>query len=299
VRRWVIGLVLAMLAAVACNVLTGVNDLGVVPACDGCDAASPPPDERDASDAAPADATVDASVPSYCIGIVFYARLDGTFATAEGIAADAPPDASFDAGRFGTAPTIAGDASTLYYPTTAGVAYPQAEGSVAMWFRPLWSTGQQAATRSYFKPAGDKAFAVTNNAGPQILDYGSPRGMGATNNNLDASYTEAMLAPSTWKAGWHDRDWNHFVASWRRVPSLIEFTLNGGGAVDGGVMHVETTNAWAPQLPADGGFFRFASAATPIDGAIDDLAVWNRVLLPAEVSAIYSSSQSLGDACKL
>jgi hypothetical protein len=298
VRRWVVGLVLATLAAVACNALTGVNDLGVAPACDGCDAASPPEGGADASDAAPADAMLDASLPSYCIGIVFYARLDGTYTTAEGIAAAAPPDASFGAGRFGTAPTIVGDASTLYYPTSTGVAYPQAEGSVAMWFKPLWSTGQQAAPRSYFKSVRDKAFAAANNAGPEIGDFATMRGMGASNNNLDASYTEAILATSTWKAGWHDLGWNHFVASWRRAPSLIAFTLNGGG-VDGGVMHVETTNAWEPQVPADGGFFRFASAATPIDGAIDDLAVWNRVLLPAEVNAVYSSSQSLGDACKL
>ena len=297
------GLLLATLAAFACNALTGVDDLGTADDADAGDSAPPSRLDDSGLDVADAVTVVDASVPSYCRGLRFYARLDGTFTSAEGIAADSPPDASFTTGRFGKAATILGEAGTVFYPTSAAVYYPQAEGTVAIWFKPTWSTAQ-VALRSYFKPSLDKVFSATNNAGPQVLDLGTSKGMGATNFNADASSTEAILPCASWKAGWNELGWNHLVTSWRRSPSLLSFTLNGGrtyGGVDGGgdaaAMHAETTSYWDPQVP-EAGILRFASAGNPVDGSLDELAVWNRVLPPDEVQALYASSVSIGDACK-
>jgi len=301
-RHWRIGLVLATLAAFACNALTGASDLGIADECDACDAGPPPGSDDaglDASDAMVVADAADAAVPSYCAGIVFYARLDGTFTSAEGIAPDAPPDASFGIGKFDAAATILGDAGAIFYPVGAKDPYPQAEGSIAMWFKPTWSS-TQTAVHLYFKPATDKLYAATNTVGPQIVDFGATRGLGLTSNNVDASFTEALLPPATWKAGWHELGWNHFVASWRRTPSLLAFTLNGGATdagADGGVTHVETTSPWYPQAAA-AGFLRFGSAGNPIEGSLDDVAIWSRVLPPDEVQAIYASTQSIGKACR-
>jgi hypothetical protein len=95
---------------------------------------------------------------------------------------------------------------------------------------------------------------------------------------------------------WKDLDWNHFVETWRESPSLVTFTLNGGGA-DGGA-HRETTTTWSPAFPAPI-YFRVDSPTAPTDGNFDEVTVWSRPLAPEEASALAAAGAPTGDVCGL
>ncbi len=289
---------MALLAPAACNALTGASDLdtklepGGAPT--GCPSCAPPPPPPPAAVDACADAV---APPSFCAGLVFYARLDGTTTSAEDDVASSfeggAPEIAFDAGKFGGAGVFVGTSSATYWDATR---YPAAVGTVAMWVKPTWSWPPPAGGIGYilFKPTPTRA--------PSPLVAGPAFGADTIGLNADVKHPDGggagVIAPAAAVAPrWHDLDWNHVVMTWDRpgAPTL-GIAVNGGGA-DGGSMGFSTTAAWTADVAAV--WFRLSSPSAPAEALLDDVALWNRVLDAAEIAAIHASAAPIGDACGL
>jgi hypothetical protein len=296
------------LAAIACNALNGAADLDVAAPCVGCEVADAPTSDQRAvvvPEAGAADASVDAPPdvfvrPSFCAGIVMYARFDGTLVTAQGLAPDAPPVHSFVPGRFGDGVLLNGTNTALYYVEGVpplGVHYPKDEGSAAMWLKPTWAW-PTAVDRVVWKPVADRT-VNTAAAGPSIRSRGvPPLFFGSSNSepgssgiNEDVGGTAAELAPY-WKT-----DWNHLAETWSRSSPTITFTLNGAEG-DPTITRRETDAGWTAQSPLVQ-YIRFSSNSVPADAAYDDFALWDRSLSLAEIQAMYGANKSLGELCGL
>jgi hypothetical protein len=313
-------------AVAACNALTGASDLAIDDACatDACEAGLPPragdptagtppgappgtppgtPQtgldaglDGGAGDASPQkDGSADANPPTYCGGIVFYARFDGALTTAEGVEAEAPlPPVTFGAGKFGKAVLLSGTSAGVFYPVGGGLTYPAAEGTVAMWVNPSW-TYPSTKDRTFFKAPANRDYVNTNNGGPELGARDGQRDLGLYTHNAVGSMTTAMIPKPDVEPVWKDLGWNHLVAAWRLAPSYLAVSLNG--ATSGAVGHVTSTAAWTAQAPA--AYMRVGSDVGTPDASFDDVAVWNRILSEAEVHALYASAVPIGDACGL
>lgn len=297
------------LAALACNAITGAADLDVAPPCALCALDAATGDEGQpapVSEAGAMDAGVDAppdvivARPSFCAGILMYARFDGTLVTAQGLAPDAPPVTSFVPGRFGDGVLLTGVNAALYYvegAPPAGVHYPKDEGSVAMWLKPTWAW-PPTVDRVVWKPVADRT-VNTPASGPSIRSRGAaPAFFGSSNNepgiaavNEDVGGTGAELAPY-WKT-----NWNHLAETWSRSSPTITFTLNGAEG-DPTITRRETDAGWTAQAPTVQ-YIRISSNSVPADAAYDDFALWDRSLSLAEVQAMYGANKSLGELCGL
>jgi hypothetical protein len=293
-------------AALACNAITGVGDLGAgdLP-CDGCtDAAIDAVTDRAVNEATVTDASVDAvdappdtfTRPSYCTGNVFYARFDGTLTTSQGVAPDQPPATAFVPGRFGQAAAVVGK-NALYYPQgDGGFVYSKSiEGTVAMWVRVPWNWPSNV-DRVVWKTMPDRVNA-SSNSGPHMRADVSEGFFGSSNSlsdggNINAGAPVAQLAPY-WKAS----AFNHLAETWSQSAPTITFTLNGA-MENAAVTRRETSTPWTPEFP-NVGFLRLSSDAFELDGTYDDFALWNRALSLAELRALYLSEKALGDTCGL
>jgi len=309
-RRQRIAVLAAMgvpLAALACNALSGAADLTVESPCDGCAQVDAPSGDEQAVvvPEAGADGAVDAATkdvvvapPSFCQGIVMYARFDGTLTTAQGIAPESPPVTTFVPGRFGSGALLTGANGALFYVEgDAGVPYPRNEGTIAMWLKPQW-TFPSTVDRVVWKPVADRT-GNPNSCGPHMrTNVVAPGFFGSSNSepvaiggSEDVGGTFAELTPF-WKT-----DWNHVVETWSRSSPTITFTLNGATG-DASVTRRETDAGWTPQFP-NVAYVRLSSNATPDDAAYDDVALWNRPLSLAEIEAVYGANTPLGDLCGL
>ncbi len=236
--------------------------------------------------------------PSFCDGIVMYARFDGTLTTAQGVSPDAPPANTFVPGHFGTGVLLTGPGSGMYYAVgDGGVPYPRNEGTFAMWLKPQW-TWPPTVQRIFWKPVGDRAIVSANASGPIIIAQVMPGSFFGGYNNEPATSTitsaggnAAEFSPY-WKA-----NWNHVVETWSRSAPTISFTLNGADG-DASVTRRETGGSWVAEAPAVA-YVRLASGQFPSDSAYDDVVMWSRSLSLAGIQAVYGAGMPVGDLCGL
>jgi hypothetical protein len=295
------------LAALACNALTGVSDLALDPCVGGCgdgDAiASEGGGNRDSKDGAidrdpdanliATDAGIDAAArPSYCDGVIVYFRFDDSLKAANGITPDQPPNISFGPGKFGT--SALSTAALYYVQGDGGVDYPVAlEGSMATWFKPQWAwpTSDQ---RVFWKLVPDRTVLGVASA-PYLQNL--PTFFGSTADVNDGGTTTAGDTPSVLTPSWKALDWNHLAETWSKSSPTLTFTLNGASD-DPTHTRRESNEAW-DVVSSTIGFLRVGSNTYPLDGYLDDFALWKRVLSLTEIQALYSAPQSLGDTCGL
>jgi hypothetical protein len=287
--------VIALASAAACNALTGVGDLTTAPA-DASDAVPDAASESSTGDdgghVEEAGPDVKPPRPSYCTGIVFYARLDGDLKTSSREDVTPPrPNETYDAGKYDGSVLVTTPNGAAYWATDGGFVYPQSAGTMALWFRPNWAF-PSASQRNLGKPVLDQSTGA-NTCGP-ALEITSA-GVGISNTNSGGAATVAGIATADAGASWVDRGWNHLAGTWHLSPPKLTFTLNGGG--DGGAIHAESTATWAPQFAGTVAFFRLDSPTFPNDGYFDDVAIWSRELTVDEIAAIYASPIPIGDAC--
>ena len=301
---------LVLAAAVACNALTGAGDLGTG-GCDDCDAGAAAVDAAtpdspgvtaDAGDATTSDSGFDAAaLPSFCTGLVLYAPLENNYATSQG-AGPAPPlpsTATFAPGKFGGGAALNGVNGALYYAngmSPLGVPYPKEEGTIALWFKPLW-TWPSAVDRVFAKPVSD----TTNNnntAGPSFrLESAAPSMIGFINPNaVDAGTVRASSPVLAATPYWNATGFNHMVGTWKHTAPTLTFTLNGATG-DPSITHIEITDAWDNAATVN--FTRISSDVVPPDGVFDDVAMWSRALSLAEIKDLYGANRSIGDVCHL
>jgi hypothetical protein len=302
----------------ACNALTGVGELAttddapcigiactpVVP--DGSvsvdEAAITPRNDASAEDArvdgSGGDAASDTFTrPSYCTGIVLYARFDGTLATAQGQAADSPPALSFVPGKYGNAAAITGNNQVFYAQGGANaLKYPTApEGTAVMWVKAQW-TWPSNVDRVLWKTMPSRLIASSNSSPYARVDL-SESFFGATNAfpdgaTLNVGSTSVQLAPY-----WKNAEYNHVAETWSQTAPTITFTLNGAES-NPSVTRRETSAPWVPDS-TNVAFVRLSSAAFPFDAAYDDFALWSRALSLAELKALYGANKPLGESCGL
>jgi hypothetical protein len=306
-RACILGWALVSLGPVACNALTGAGDLGIDPcADDACAPASPATDAREETvvtrDAGEPDdardaATEAAARPTFCAGLSLYLPFDGNTTAAQGDVPAQAVTAKFGAGLFGQALDFESDASLFYTAAPKGkaVRYLADEGTVLFWFRPRWAF-PGTADRTFVRPkqvfastgAGGPELSLTVSVAPQLLAFDVP-------NTASAGAPAAAITPA-----WKELGWNHLAGTWTRTATpTLTFTLNG--ASNGmAAARQETTTPWTPPDPVV--YVRFGSATNPIDGLMDDVGIWTRVLSLAEIQAIHAAAlegRSIASACGL
>jgi hypothetical protein len=310
VRRWrgVAGGGVVVATLLACNALTGVDDLAAVDCAAGCDAAAPERTELpdgspvlsdgqaliDGAIAVDAKAPVDASFdalgrPTFCQGITLYLPFDGSLTARSGQPPNTSPNLSFVAGKFGQGVdmTAQGGAAVYYAASYLGTPlYSLAQGSLAMWVKPTF-TPPTAQAAIFFKPRSVPT-AGTPNAGPEL-------GFGATRLDLivnapdggatSAGYPQAALP--NWNAG----GWNHLVGTWTTTAPALQLALNGAAPT--------TTSAiWVPdESPVN--FLRIGSEVSAPRSVFDEVVIWTRVLSTSEIAALAASPVSVAVACGL
>ncbi|MDB5217569.1 MAG: Concanavalin A-like lectin/glucanase superfamily [Myxococcaceae bacterium] len=312
-RRWgrrvgIVTAALLPLVALACNALNGAGDLSVA-ACDTCDEIDGQDDRGNEGgvmvgeagvDAPGPDASADVVVvprPSFCNGIVMYARFDNTLTTAEGIAPDMPPATAFVAGRFGSAALLTGTSGALYYVEgDAGVPYPKDEGTIAMWVKPQW-TWPPSVTRIFWKPVSDRTTSSTNESGPYLLVQNPQGGSFGAYCSPPNGATVTTGGTATEATPYWSSQWNHLAETWSRSAPTLSFTLNGASG-DASVTRRETAAGWTAEQPTVA-YVRLSSNSFPSDSAYDDVVMWSRSLSLAEIQAVYGAGVALGDVCGL
>jgi hypothetical protein len=290
---------------------TGAGDAPALPDQDaaGVDATPPPP-------------------PTYCNGIVLYASFD------QGIAPDLGDAGtrSFGSvgsttGHFGGALSLVVDgggaggtdgAVVFYDRDEAGTAtvYPQAEGTLAFWFRKVAPT---SAASVLYRPLANPVLLTPG--GLVLSDFNARFGLYADLGGAPVLvFDDAVIQPFL-RSG----DYNHFATSWREANdggqgALARMVLNGGdGEVfadgggdaasygdgapdDAGNVRVpyrgQTTALWPRYAPLGTLRLGGTSLTTP-QGVMDDLVIWNRVLGVDEISALYRSQAAVSVTCKL
>lgn len=299
------------MAACACNALTGASDLEIGD-CTGpeCSAEDGGPTTNDATvddRTTPRDdvvTTTDAPTdsppgqPSFCTGISFYVRFDDTTTSSDG---DTPADdvnANYAPGKFGNGFSYTPPQVIPYDAVPDSGSMPArwdaTRGTVALWFKGPWAFPGTLG-RSWTRVLDRLQSPAVTGLIMRIDESATPPHMG-----VEIGPVKAGAPTATFTSSWRVNDWNHLVGTWQTsgAPSL-SFTLNGGGP-DGGATRFTTNAAWTQAAPVT--YFRFGSTTAPIDGVIDDAAVWNRVLSAAEITALYDAGmtgKSLGDVCAL
>lgn len=292
------------------------------PALEGGDGSSPrgPDAARPRTDAEAPDS---AGPPTFCEGIVLFASFDQRVEAelGGGVTRDAGSVGLVD-GRFGRALSLVsttGQGALVYYDRGDGgapVVYPEAEGTLAYWFKP---TAEATNTRVHVRPLG----SGTASAGLAIASVGGSFGLWTDLGGARVlTFSEADLSPFL-----RASDFDHLAFVWKRgdvdagAPFLARLAVNGGsGEVigdasvdaaqfadastdDAGNVRVPyraQTNAPWPEAFAPLATLRLGGVAqTSAQGAFDDLAVWSRALSFEEIEALYRSGASVRDRCGL
>jgi len=308
------------------------------PGCGGTDGNTTIPDasaDGTASEAGPGDdATIppDTSppLPGFCQGLVFYASFDQDYRAELGSTQPVVLGTTelVARGKFGGALSLTADADTpdaaaaLYFSGNGGAAFPEAEGTVSMWARPLAEPANGDAL-VYYRFLQDLATPIVP-ASLSLVDipgfnqlglFHTPAGSGT---QPMIGFSRAQLAPYL-RAG----DYNQIVTAWRRGDAAAPtayFVINGGlgevfdasaGTTD--YSDAQPTDAGALRVPyrgytstrwdydASARVLRLGgpAASNTVQGLVDDVAIWNRVLSFEEIAATYRVSQPLGVACRL
>lgn len=301
----IVGLALAC----ACNALTGASDLEIgeeLPTLtDGGSGeetgVSPPRDGSLADSLAPLpDGSLPdaAGRPSYCLGISLYLRFDNTTKSAQGDSPAVAVAETYGTGKFKGAFDFNAQKTVVFAAVKDGTKrYDIEVGTLSLWFKPRWSFATNTATRTFMRPQ-DQSNATTGGAPNLRLDS-----VAKTLGVEGPANVEATAQTTALQSTWKELDWNHLVGSWQRAGALetLAFTLNGGGLA-GSPGRISSKDTWTPAAPALAGAFIRLNSTSDIDGLVDDVTVWSRVLPKEEVTALYAdgnAGKSVGDTCGL
>lgn len=271
--------------------------------------------------------------PSFCDGLVLVASFDVTPAPELGAVDVVSHGASklVADGRFGNALELAADAgddeagAAVYFANRAGGApvFPDAEGTLAMWVRRYDQVLPIQGARVYYRPVGALPPAALTPSGPTLAEYDTKFGL------LDArpDRTRDLLTFSLPEARRYLRPNapNHFVTAWRRGDAsgpTAYLVINGGTGERFDDAGPDATDPYADASPNEAGallvpYRGYTSApwdydastsalrlsgpqvSSTLQGIVDDVAVWNRVLSLEEMEATYRSGRAIGEVCPL
>lgn len=263
-------------------------------------------------------------MPTFCTGIVLYASFDNSSVPELGAGVTREVgNVGAATGQFGSARSFSPDASpdgaAVFFDREDGgaVIYPQAEGSIAFWFRRRHAKPIESLVRPLLsaEPAITGGLVLGTKGGDLVLwrELGGSDGV--------VRLTQYAVTPFLRQAGF-----DHYAEAWRLAADggngpLAVLAVNGGvGEVfgDSGVdaagylaqtpddagnlavpFRAQTTTQW-PEYNGDIASLRLGGPRfTAPDGEFDDFAVWNRVLSFAEIAELYRRTESIGAACKL
>jgi hypothetical protein len=289
------------------------------------DSSTDPPDDVDSG---PVDSS---TTPSFCTGITLYASFDmqlrgdiggESTRTIGGVCLRG-------LGKFGGAISLLTNAAApdegaafFFLASAAANPWPEAAGSISMWYRP--EPGRVLAAPVLYRPVGSIPPATTITSGLAFyLNYDDNQALPQEKNKLGlyqrATPASALLVVDRPASDPYLRpnDYNHYFSAWQKAPAPTAFfALNGGtGAVVGGgtpgtfpdaavngelltPYRSQTSRAWTAEGPAIGVRLGGLGGNSP-EGSIDDLAIWNRVLSFEEAAAIHAANKPIGEVCKL
>jgi len=282
---------IAAWCAVACNALSGIDDLGAsdegVAASDASagdviiykDAGHQHDAAADAGTVSVLDASdTSASAATLCAALSMVIPFDGTGVSAQG---DAPTvigvPGAFVPGKFGQALAFTDAAAELDYDARSGARVSATEGTLSMWIDS--STWELPCTKEH------DFFSVDDGV---YMDC-EPTGILGVYVDMTSGDTVTAAIPSATGKGAWTAGYNHLVATWSASAPGFRILLNGKATSS-------TMSDWAPPraiaktlyLGADG----FGPAA-----ALDDVAVWKRALSPDEIAAIYAAGRPVAEIC--
>jgi hypothetical protein len=311
---------------VACG---GDDESGSSSNLDGGDEANPNSDGQSTPDDGRG---VDAGPPAYCDGIVFYASFDkvltperggGTASSAGHVTAE--PQGQFG-GAIGLVPD-SGDpdsgAAHYFVAGEAGAAFPIAGGSLSLWFRAALSTSDpQHSSQVVYRPVGSLPPDPLVSSGLLLTRLNDRFGLYSVEPQTRPILTFSLreLAPYMRAGGF-----NHWITAWKESPEggagpSAYMALNGGvGEVlsdasvdadyrdaspdDAGNLRVPfraySSSAWAVVNPPVALRLGAPTPSSSLDGTVDDVVVWNRVLGFDEMAAVYGARAPIGDVCGL
>lgn len=293
----------AAVALLACNALTGVNELDTGECLSDCEAGVPERTTFPDANSPFGDATVvpdapgsldggnDASQrPTFCKGIELYLPFEGTLNAASGQPPDLPPTLAFVPGKFGQGADLTNNSGVaIYYASTylGRTTYSLTRGTVGMWVKPTWQPPcAPTAPSVLFKPRSSHATTAPS-AGPLIECKGGL--MGVSVNLPDGGLTE--VGSSGVVANWNSGGWNHLVGTWSSTSPTLQFAVNGATPIS-------TAMPWDPnESPVN--FLRIGSEVSAPRSVFDEIVLWSRVLPAQEIAELAASPISVGAACGL
>jgi hypothetical protein len=219
-------------------------------------------------------------------GVVAYLPFDGDYKDYSGLGNDATPvgSASFAAGRVGQAVhiTTTSDGSVFNYVT---LGYPSAlQFGTNNFSVSLWVNYTNQADDSPF--ISQKNWESSDNVGWGIFsqDGGNYRVQSTGTSGTKENTTATPLV--------RDGNWHHIVATFWRGQFASVYTdgqlsvnapLTFGGSMD------TVTNGYAVNIGQDGTGGYNDTGSAHIDGLIDEVILWKRVVLASEVASLYSA----------
>ncbi len=299
-------------------------------ACGGESGAALVPDgSSEGSAVGPADAAsqdggdLDASTrPVFCEGLVLYASFD-TAAAPEVGEVDVQANGSaaiVGAGKFAGSLEVIREAgapaANLFWTRKDGGAtfFPDDTGTLAFWYR--GEGFEDGVVAPFYRPARD----------PSLSPPGTVPYLQTTLDGIAALHLPPtggvqlllFLQKDAVRPFLNGEGFNQIATTWRTgagVGPTFEFLVNGGLGTpfdasapsyadasrnDAGDLLIpyaaSTTRAWARD--ASTGALRLGGTAS-LEGRMDDLGVWNRVLSRAELAALYQANAPIGEICGL
>ncbi len=258
--------------------------------------------------------------PAFCSGLVLYSSFDNGIALERGTADTIPYGQvqQADGGKFGNAVLLdthggGPDASAaVYYVKRDGgpAVVPEAAGSISLWYRAEPSVGADQPV--IYRTVGSILPAPLVNAGLSLVSPNPQFGLYNQTSALNPvlAFPKVALAPYLRQGGF-----NHYATAWREGDAGGQTTAMM--VLNGGLGQRFDMDASAPDATPDGSVPYRASTKTPwnnpaealgyrlggptfnsAQGAIDDFAVWDRVLSFEEMAEIYKVGLPIRQACR-
>jgi len=271
--------------AIACNTLSGVDDLTAAgyqtgPRTPGSDAAQVPHEHDGGGGTVTTIEAGDGSgsnPTSLCSGLSMLIPFDGTSRSLEGDAPLNSDHGSYVTGKFGQAYAFSDGAPELDYDAKSGARISAKDGTISMWVDS--STWELPCSREH------DFFSIDEGI---YMDC-EPDGVLGVYLDIDIDNSvDAVLPPSAGKGAWSS-GFNHLVATWSSSPPSFRITLNG-------TLTSSTTTPWTPPDPIANVLYIGDSMFSPL-AAVDDVAVWTRALSPDEIQSIYAAGKPVGVMC--
>lgn len=203
--------------------------------------------------------------------------------------------------------------------------FPDEEGTISMWVRAPITGSDPSISPVFHRAVGNVPPAPLEPTG--LTFVGLPNQFGLVHTPKSAPVVMLhTFAPAAVRPYLRAGDYNHLVTAWRRgdvAGPTAYLAINGGlgerfddaGAdVTDPYADAEVNDAGALQVPYRGFSstkWDYPDASTlalrlgaptyqnAIEGEVDDVAVWSRVLSFAEIAEIYKAGVSIKQACQL